>query len=78
MSAEPDGPGRRDGVAVAGRLLAIAWEFIGAVVAGVLVGWFADEKLGTAPWLLIGFTLLGTCAGFYQMVRMLRTFERHG
>ena len=70
--AEP----RRNFWALAGELTAIAFEFTGSVVAGVAVGYFADLKLGTEPWLLIVFTLLGTGAGFYRMLQILQLVQR--
>ena len=61
---------------VAGELTAIAFELTGSVIAGVVIGYFADRKLGTEPWLLIGFTLLGTGAGFYRMIQILQHMQR--
>ncbi|MCL2202134.1 MAG: AtpZ/AtpI family protein [Oscillospiraceae bacterium] len=31
---------------------------------GIFIGWFLDNLLGTSPWLLLVFTLLGTAAAF--------------
>lgn len=67
--------GRR-GYVVGGQLAAIAFEFMGFIAGGVVLGYLADSQLGTEPWLLIGSTLFATCAGFYQMVRMLRVFSK--
>jgi ATP synthase protein I len=61
---------------LAGELTAIAFELTGSVLAGVVLGYFADLKLGTEPWLLIGFTLLGTGAGFYRMIKILQHMQR--
>jgi F0F1-type ATP synthase assembly protein I len=76
VSPSRDDRGRR-GFIVAGKLTAIAFEFVGFIVGGVTLGYFADSWLGTEPWLLIGFTLFATCAGFYQMIRILRVFQRN-
>lgn len=69
-------PRSRNVWVVAGELTAIAFEFTGSVVAGVVVGWFADGRLGTEPWLLIAGTLSGTAAGFYRMIQILRLIQR--
>ena len=61
---------------IAGELTAIAFEFTGSVVAGVVVGYFADRHFGTEPWLLIVGTLLGTGAGFYRMLQILQHVQR--
>ena len=34
------------------------------VAMGILLGRFLDNKLGTSPWLLLVFTLLGSGAAF--------------
>ena len=48
---------------------------IGLVLAvSVFIGWWfgswLDKKLGTSPWLMLVFTLLGVAAGFIEMVRI--------
>lgn len=77
MKGEEDRPGKSPWV-IAGQLTAVAFEFIGSVLAGAVAGYFGDRRLGTEPWLLIAFTLFGTGGGFYQMIRMLRHFEKNG
>jgi ATP synthase protein I len=59
-----------------GELTAIAFELTGSILAGVALGYFGDRQLGTEPWLLIVFTLLGTGAGFYRMLQILRHLQR--
>jgi ATP synthase protein I len=55
---------------------ALAFEFIGAILAGVFVGAQLDRYFGTDPWLVLGMTIAGTAIGFYRMVQILRRFER--
>lgn len=45
-------------------------EFVAAVIVGALIGWKADEWLGTAPWMLIVFLGLGVAAGFWNVYRV--------
>jgi ATP synthase protein I len=59
-----------------GELTAVAWEFLGSIVAGALLGYFADRYLDSSPWGLIVCTLFGSCSGLYRMVVMLRQLER--
>ena len=73
---EREAPSRRNFWVIAGELTAIAFELTGSIVAGVAVGWFADRRLGTEPWLLIVGTLLGTGAGFYRMLQILQHVQR--
>jgi ATP synthase protein I len=47
-------------------------EFVGAVLVGGLVGWKADEWLGTKPWLMIVLLGLGIAAGFWNIYRVAK------
>ena len=51
-------------------------EFVGAVILGGLMGWQADNWLGTGPWLLVILLGLGVAAGFYNVYRVAR--PKHG
>ena len=44
-------------------------EFIAGVIVGVLLGYLFDRFLGTSPWGLIVFLLLGFCAGVLNVLR---------
>lgn len=55
-----------EGVALAVKLSS---EFVAGVVAGALLGYLADRFLGTGPWGLIVFLLLGFCAGVLNVLR---------
>ena len=74
MSAPP--PSERNLWVLLGQLTAVAWEFLGSIIEGSMLGYFADRYLGSSPWGLIGCTLLGSCTGLYRMVVTLRTLER--
>jgi ATP synthase protein I len=43
-----------------------------ALALGVAVGYYLDRWLGTAPWLLTFFIVVGVLAGFRNMYRLLR------
>ncbi|MGA2491939.1 MAG: AtpZ/AtpI family protein [Roseiarcus sp.] len=45
-------------------------EFVGAILLGGAIGWGLDWLLGTKPWLLIVFFLLGTVAGVKNVIRV--------
>lgn len=48
-------------------------DLVAAVLVGGVFGYFLDRWLGTTPWLLLGFLLLG----FYAGVRnTMRTYQR--
>jgi len=59
-----------------GLLTSVAYEFLGSILAGALLGYFFDRHFETAPWGLIALTLLGTTTGLYRMVVTLRKLER--
>jgi ATP synthase protein I len=45
-----------------------------SIAVGLFMGYFLDRLLGTAPWLLIIFTLLGVASGFLSLFRGLKKF----
>jgi len=42
-------------------------SFFGSIMAGTLLGWFADRWLDTEPWLIVSGIVLGSVNGFYRM-----------
>ena len=54
-----------------GQALRISTELIVAVGVGGGLGFFLDNLLGTKPWLLIVFLLLGNAAGLWNIYRLL-------
>ena len=56
----------RPGFALALRLGA---DFVAGVVVGAALGWGFDALLGTSPWGLIVFLLLGFAAGILSLMR---------
>jgi ATP synthase protein I len=47
----------------------IASEFVAGIIVGAGIGWFFDRGLGTKPFGLIGFLLLGFGAGVLNVLR---------
>ncbi len=61
------------GMRAASPYLNAVWKLVGGAVFGVLAGYFLDEWLGTAPFLVLGLSALGIGVGFYAFIReMLR------
>ena len=57
---------RASGMAVGLRLSS---ELVAGVVVGTVLGWGFDRLLGTSPWGLIVFMLLGFVAGVINVMR---------
>lgn len=55
---------RKSGIAYAAAISLFA-----AVVSGLIAGWLLDRWLGTKPWLLVTGLILGSAAGFYELIR---------
>lgn len=47
----------------------MASEFVSGVAAGGILGYLADQLLGTKPWGLIVFLIVGFCAGLFNLYR---------
>ena len=52
-----------------GQAMRLATEFVAGVLVGSAIGWFFDGWLGTSPWGLIVFLLLGVAAGTLNALR---------
>jgi len=46
----------------------IGITILACVAVGILLGRFLDSLLGTSPWLLLVFTLLGIAAAFKSIL----------
>lgn len=51
-------------------------EVVAALVAGAGLGWLLDRWLGTAPWLLLVFFLVGGAAGVLNVYRLVSPPKR--
>ena len=56
--------------------LRIASELVAAVAVSVGIGLALDAWLGTKPWLMLLFVVLGTATGFFNVVRTAKELER--
>ncbi len=48
----------------------------GAIVGGVVLGYYLDRALGTRPLLAVVLGALGAVAGFVELLRVLARAER--
>jgi ATP synthase protein I len=56
--------------------LRIAVEILAAVGVGIAAGWWLDDWLGTKPWMLILFCILGFGAAMANVMRTARELDR--
>jgi ATP synthase protein I len=47
-----------------------------SIVVGLVFGYFLDRWLGTGPWLLLVFTVLGVASGILSLFRALKKLDR--
>lgn len=66
---EPEGGSNREASKGYALAVKLSSEFIAGVVVGVILGYLFDRFLGTSPWGLIVFLLLGFCAGVLNVLR---------
>ena len=57
------------GPSALGRAFRMSTEFVAGIIAGGGLGWLLDRWLGTSPWGLIVFLMLGFAAGTFNVVR---------
>lgn len=61
--------GSSSGPSAIGRAFRMSTEFVAGIIAGGGLGWVLDRWLGTSPWGLIVFLMLGFAAGTFNVVR---------
>lgn len=52
-----------------GQAFRLSTEMVATLVVGFGIGWFLDSWLGTKPWLLLLFLVLGLAAGLLNAYR---------
>ena len=54
----------------AGLASSIGLVLVFSIIIGWAFGSWLDGKLGTSPWFMLIFTLMGITAGFIEMIRI--------
>ena len=52
----------------------VAVEIVSAVAIGFGIGWCLDDWVGTKPWLMVMFVMIGFAAGMLNIYRMASGF----
>jgi ATP synthase protein I len=58
-----------------GEAFKIVAELLVGVIVGGGLGWVLDRQLGTTPWLLVVFLILGFAAGLSNVIRTARQMQ---
>jgi ATP synthase protein I len=61
--------------AAMGQALRLATEMVAGVAVGGFIGWALDRGLGTAPFLMVVFLILGAAAGIMNVVRTAKRMQ---
>ena len=69
-------PGAGSGTGAMGVGLRVGIELVSALAVAVLIGYGLDRWLGTRPWLMIVFILLGGAAGVANVWRLMMPPKR--
>ena len=55
-----------------GKYGALGFEFAGAIIAGLLIGNYADTRFGTAPFLMVIGVTFGMAGAIYRLIIVLQ------
>ncbi len=69
-SDDPARSGTSGGPSPLGQAMRLSTEFIAGVIAGGILGYLCDHLLGTKPWGLMVFLVLGFLTGIYNVMRL--------
>ena len=58
-----------------GPAMRVAVDLVAGIIVGVLIGLALDSWLGTRPWLMLLFFVLGAAAGITSVMRTARRIE---
>lgn len=54
----------------------VGLNLVTSTFVGLAIGYWLDRWLGTAPWLLLVFLVLGIAAGFRNVLQEVRNIQR--
>lgn len=69
QATEAAGSGPRTDPSALARGFRLSTELVAGVLVGAFIGWALDRWLGTSPWGMIVFLLLGFAAGVVNVMR---------
>ncbi len=73
---EREEKGRRWNYRKLAAMSSLAMTLPASIAVGLFFGYWLDKWLGTKPWMLMVWTLLGVASGLITLVRGLRKYEK--
>jgi ATP synthase protein I len=67
--AEPAATGSKTDPSAIARGFRLSTELVAGVLVGAFIGWALDRWLGTSPWGMFVFLMLGFAAGVVNLMR---------
>ncbi len=67
---------KKDFLRLLGVLSTVGINIVVATAIGFLIGYWLDSLLGTKPWLMVFFTILGIIAGFRNLFSIISRVTR--
>lgn len=58
-----------------GPAVRIGVDLVAGIIVGVIIGLLLDSWLGTTPWMLLAFFVLGAAAGIMNVMRTAQRLE---
>ena len=58
------------------ELSSLALMLPSSIAVGLFFGYWLDKRLGTDPWMLMIFTLLGVAAGLIALIRGISKYNK--
>lgn len=58
------------------ELSSLALMLPSSIAVGLFFGYWLDKRLGTDPWMLMIFTLLGVASGLIALVRGISKYNK--
>lgn len=73
-----NGRARRPDLRRLAELASLGLVLPSSIAVGLVFGYLLDRWLGTRPWLLLVFTVLGIASGLLSLARALRKYLKEG
>ncbi|MGH6749437.1 MAG: AtpZ/AtpI family protein [Methyloceanibacter sp.] len=73
--APPPPPDSRARGEALGYALRLGFELVAGVAVGGFIGWALDRWLGSAPFLMVVFLVLGAAAGIVNVIRAAKAMQ---